>query len=698
MIVMAVACLFSTLTWAAGPISDWQPADPDQKSPSDDLSAESKFEFWQKGLAKLCEEIDLPLSGAFRAGVFRAGARYRRYLQSMPDSLYIIDRTNVNLTAERGINLGNFSSDHGFLNFNFSANYDGLSEVIRPIGDRHSCLQLPRLIDPTDFRAVIPVTSHRLSHMSKGEIWKLPVSFRLNINPAVGYVHGNFSAVITFLYYREGAASVTLHRLSEEELRMRMRFSHIRIQALGFNAQFRIDALRFGGEGQNELIQALGSKVGNYLFREVDRVLHSFLTLDHTQVRAGEMVTEFVANPNREDEIEALNDFLNGKIPMVGLFTRLTANAAREFAFKPDRQQAVETATEISEHLKLSPTFTGLMDTEDLTTTLRIQLPLFNFNWSKNHNRDSKFRVIRFTEQDADFRIHGAFWEHSSSALNLPVIGGLIKYKGQDSILTAGEVDERNPTRAPIAVYVQQEGFVRYGNDKIASMIQGANSIMKYVGVRGHGTNPRTVLPIELDLTDSKKMYTRGYSALSVVFTDAAMATIRAAAPDDVYRAYLNTLDENSGFRAQLTRILSAGWTKGDATSLGHRFDLSPFDQRYLAQELNSINDLIEDIARTGNDKNGEPLSTAEQALAWRNLLAAKAKSQIQHVTLMKVLVQLVNSNDLSAEYLFVLEDKDPNHPLRLRYLLNPDSSRVGQVQRINSVLSRFRSRDSLSD
>jgi hypothetical protein len=676
--------------------TDWLKSEFDNNEGN--LSSEAKKDFWRDGMQTLCEEAQIPISFSLDGGDYvNFSAKYKRYIHAMPNKLYLVDRTQLKFSVGNTENLVDWGTDGAF-KVGFGVKWDGDSYITRPLKARTACKELDRLIDPTDFKVIVPATAKRMKQMKPGESWKLPIQFHVSVRPAVGYYRDGVKAEIYFGHNRKGASGIVLSRLSENELRFRMSTSHLEVNTPGVSIKVAFKAMDWAKDFKEQLGDALGDIVGqDILYGQLMRWMEGYFNLSHSWIHSGEMVTEFVVDPHNREQMKTLENLLNGDIRGFGILSKLTKQAYDAYWDSPDRKSAEKSADELGDKLGLDPSFSGLIDSKSSRTSLGLKIPFIgDFKWSKTGSSLDKITIL--DKEDQNYRIYGALRESSAGLLDIPFLGTAFKFKSQDNVMIAGYLNPQDAAEAPIAVFVQQEGFVNFGNSFTEGMVERVNQVMQFAGVRGNGINARTILPLSVKPTDNHEMYRRGFSALTIVLTDTAMQSIRSASPLDVLRSYINAMSEDSDLKAVMASAvdnsIAIEHSSGallDGRRIARDLNLTQEDRARVRAEFDTVTKLIGDIAKTGADKDGNMLTTEQQSVAWRDMVAGKSKARLPYADLMKVLLQLVNPKDLSAEFFFRVEDSAPEKDVNIRYLLFPETSRVEKVRRINDVLSHFR-------
>src|SRR5579883_3038728 len=188
-----------------------------------------------QGLAKSQQEGD---RGLLAGG---AGGASRRFYRYPTGTLALVDEVNADLSLGWAQKLTRVTSAGAPLMLVFSAESQGRSTVVRPLGDAvNTCEEVRQLVDLKTFKTALPLTGQRLAGMKVGELWKFPASCKIGVGPQAGAyptgpaLSGGFFIAFTHSRARDGMA--TLYRLSQDTVRLRVRIDRAQAYTLSGTA------------------------------------------------------------------------------------------------------------------------------------------------------------------------------------------------------------------------------------------------------------------------------------------------------------------------------------------------------------------------------------------------------------------------------------------------------------------------------
>ncbi|MBI5202654.1 MAG: hypothetical protein HY925_13770, partial [Elusimicrobia bacterium] len=213
-------------------IEQTQPGRPSTPTPPDENG------FWERLQSKafddICRHVNLRQGLGRNLGPDFVRIDGRRRLKRYPDgTLAIVDEAKLS----GGGAVGPRPEDVGegvTLNLAFSAAVEGETFIVRPLHETKSCKELGRLANLLDFKTALPFSAKRIGEMQQGELWRLPLTIRLSATPSIGVpITPETSLELHLGVSDQGTVTATLYRLSEKELRFRLRLDRALLKDAG---------------------------------------------------------------------------------------------------------------------------------------------------------------------------------------------------------------------------------------------------------------------------------------------------------------------------------------------------------------------------------------------------------------------------------------------------------------------------------
>lgn len=695
--------------------SDWYAADPNEAADDRNPSAPEKTRFWeglQKSVMDACRGVDLsvdqePLVG----GVLRVGGRLSRSMMRYADGrLAVLDEFSPKVGI--GYTPTLWSGDPGLAaQLYVGADMTGQSLIVRraPKGVS-SCKQLLKLANPLSVKTVLPAKAKRLHDMEEGELWKMGLAFKFGFQPAVT-AGGQYVAVI--LYWgalHENRENLSLYRMAPDKLRLRLRLDRADISTKGGSVVGTVTAGQLGLQVADDfLANALGSTVSGVLDKVINRAIaHEISSYLRAAVdvsehkRTGEQtVLEFILDPNDQTQMEAVTRLMKGDFLSLKALARLVH--PKDGPQVVDERGRLETwkgdkAAEIGKE----PTFAGIDKYKKDMKRFHFKLPIIwdhQTTWNKSDER-----ITLLDKSGSKINVYETEKRGSNKFIEIPILGNLTAHDKWRSAQTFTSRDKDGKAQTPAFMYVQQEGFHHENAASARDMARGADQIMRLAGTHGNGENAGTKLPVdelfpqpapaerdhlrERDQSPSEPGYRGAVTALTVVLNQKAVQDILRASAAEVVKCYVNALDDAE--KKIMTDVLALPDTKLSRDG-SLKYKLAPMTksmdkpnvdslQASIASMASTAAKIVKDLAEAAAAKTPE-----EQAQAFSRVMAGAGKSGLAYENILKVLVQLVDPLDISAEFYartdkHIKGEKDVN----VRYILNDrkvaDDKLLGQM------------------
>lgn len=661
----------------------------------------------------ICKQAQISLNkGADFEKVAGIDGAFKRYLRQFPDNkIGLVDEVGVKLDA--GYMFNDLLDIAGAaVKLGFSAGVEGRSVVVRKLGDAKYCNKLPSIADLRKVKTILPVNEKRISGMKPGEIWKFPAAFRASISGGAGLPVQPWATISLSLgASREMKPSVTLFKMSEKALRLRIRLDRVTILRAGASAGTSFNA---GMLGLPDMDFFLADQLEKTVVREVNKYLALRLGLSANRAKGKKILLEFVLDPRDQEQIYRLVDFLNGNL---GIIKKLIEMGIRfnDFSDSDDNSDGNEALGQVaqvaSDGLGQESSFAGSDHYHSTSHGFSAVLPL-----AVNHERSAGYRYDRYQTLDSGevLHVHNAFKKESTGNLNIPVLGQVFKHNTTQNFYVINGEDQDGALSDAAVVYQRYEGYVKHNERDARDMVERMNGILKYAGTRGEGVNsdfiigtdalfPRLAEAADGEDRPKAKRYGSAVMSFTLVFAKEAVRDITAAAPAAIMKAVLNVMEglsrEIVGKALHLLNLDGEGNLVYDWDAA--RKLLEPY-QRTEISPLYALDNFCQVVTGIVADLAGVREAGDQKARSKRlsQVLAGKGESRIGYERLMQIFIQLVDVKDISAS-LRLKTDKRIKGEANLNNtynLYNEDLQESGQLAAANSLRDNFAEPSVLSD
>ncbi len=694
---------------------------PDSKSINPSTSttiAPDSIDFWDKlnsgVLDNLCKQAKLDLNKDFsmpNVGGIEGGLK--RYFERYPDkTLALIDEVNVKVGASFGMEVLEIP-DFGPLNVGVSGSVEGKSVVVRPLKSDDYCKNLKKLVDLREVKTVLPMNEKRIRDMAVGEIWKLPIVTRFSFSAGVGaspipYISVSVGGGVT----KERTPSVTLYRMDNNTLRLRIRIQRVFVESVsaGVSSTYEIAPSDIGlFEAENVLTKLVNKEIA----KNINKYLALKFNYGVSKTSGRKVMIEFLINPNNEEQLKALTEFLGGNLGIIQKFIKL---GLRFNEFKEDNNftegmsSLNNVANQASSQLGVKPSYAGANHYHSQGSNTNINIPfIHSHSWSSN----SSYNRYQSLDGKEAIHVHQAQRVSDGSTLNIPFLGTLVKYRDEENVYIVNRENDKK-IDDPMLLYEYNAGFVRNSEDSARSMISKANGVLKYVAMDGNGTSseyvidPNLVFPPSLrqELDDinsgqSVKTYKRGMIAFKLLISKEGIKQIIFSTPERILKAYLNMMREFDSFIVdKFGSFFSFDKDKVTYDWKKVRENMDSFDENYsqtigvLDQIAKSATKLIKDIFSIRDEQDSK-----KQAEKFAKVASGKASTDIGYDQFMKVVVQLVSKENLAGQ-LYIATDKKVKgeEDFNANYTIDPNGEVTQTMNEIVNQRDRFSNPSTLKD
>ena len=718
------------------PGSDWRAVGKVEDSVSEkDPTAAEKLGFWDKlrngGFwhdlgDELCKEAEIPLDQPFSFGVVRARPEYDRFLRTgIEGRMVLVDRARLSVGLGYSTSLVDLGGNSP-VSVGVSADVSGTSLVVRRLDSARACRELKSLIDLRTLKTVLPLKAARFAAMAVGELWAIPIRFRATFGAGVGTSLTPVPVSVSFGYSREGGTSVTLKRLDEDTLRVRIRVDHAQFYGPSVGVSFRLfgdDFDRYRGEGRDWAGETLGDFVGKEVVwklvsgqmrRYANRYLSGGAGLSTSGLKEDHTVVEFLLDPHDQAQMQALEALLaGGKLPVLDTLASLSKATGSAFlGLRDARARLKELEKSYSAALEAlggeARSFAGTQSVTGALNSLHIKLPvLWDYSLSSGR-RDEQVELL--DDSGGRYHIYRSHQESGSAVLDIPFVSSLVRLNKRSSAMALSYEDAQGKSLPPTVVFVQQEGYTMAAEGSARRLALQADRLMRLAGTRGRGEEAaRARLPLEKVFPARQPpgaegeavapfYYRRGLGAFTVALGEKAIADILSAPAEDVVRAFARAREGGIDGGA-----LKAAVDKGSVRADGQVDYETPEESRqavrvnlYYAQKLVAA---LGEARRKSAGPPGDAAGARRQAEALRDLLHGSVGWGLSYEGLMEVLVQLTDPAHLSAEFIVSASPYDKKAgAVSGRFLYNRGFAEDAGLRRAAEVTARFNRPSEFSD
>ncbi|OGR45331.1 MAG: hypothetical protein A2X35_03555 [Elusimicrobia bacterium GWA2_61_42] len=674
----------------------------------------------------VCKEAQLDLSqGASIDNVGGIEGKFKRYLKQYPDNhIALIDEVGVKLDAGHTIsdllNIGGNS-----FNIGFSGALEGKSVVVRKTEETRYCKNLLTLVDLRKVKTILPVNEKRISEMKVNEIWKFPAVLRAGISGGMGVAVQPWATVSFSLgTSKELKPSVTLYRMSENALRLRIRLDRITVKSGGASVGTSFDAGMIGlPEAEGFLMKELNKTV----VKEFNKYLALRMGLSQSRVKGKKLLLEFIIDPKNPEQVAKLTEFLKGDLSIIKKLIQMGIrfNDYSDTDDNSNGQNALNEVENVAEQgLGLNSTFAGSNHFSGTSNGFNLTLPVLVQHESSTGQRYDRYQTMNGAQV---LHVHNVSKNSSNSNINIPVVGKIFKHNTNQNFYVVNYENRDGAMSEGAVVYQRYEGYIKHDERDARGMVTNMNEILKYAGTKGNGVNSEFMVDVNTLFprlaaeeanpsgSDSEgnpavdsKSYKSALMSFSLVFTKEAVRDILAAPAVTIMKAVLNVME---------------GLDREIVSKVQHLFKMNT--EGKVDYDWKAANKLLSDYKRDG-DNAFDPLSVVnsfcynvsrivadlatvrntadqkERAARLSKVLAGKGKSGLGYEGLMQVLIQLVDVKDLYAN-LNVQTDKriKGEADIASTYNVYNNNLQAGyntQLNNANALRDRFSDPSLLSD
>ena len=700
------------------------PAAPAWESVTVETPGAGEQNFWDDlytGISKkdACEDISLPIEYGVEQG-FGAeattlgsvtGSVNRRFHRYSDKTLALVDEAGLKLELSSEKTLLELSEAAG-VSIVGGVRLEGSSMVIRPLGGTKACKELKQFANVLKYKTVLPFKADRFAAMQNGEVWKIPVVLWAGFSPTVSASYSNVQVSVSFGVENQRMPTISLAKMSDKELRVRLRIDQARIISYGGSVGVTITPVVVGldamtGALTSQLGNIAGTVAANTIAKGFEDYTYASLGISHSNTKGKRVLLEFVLDPQNKEQMDILVKLLTkGELSNIGALAKLAlgVNFLPGHNSTTDETELQAMQAEWNQKLGIQPTYSGQNGYQESATEFTIHVPvLTDYSHAHTHN----YQTIHTPGSNETLHVHQQARETSHDLLHIPFVGTVARHNSEREVTVFNnEVDGK--VSGPVMVYEQKEGEIRHTKDSARTMLDSVNEIMRFVGTQGEGNNSAAALPVDAiqptqganSTADGEKHYKATFMAFAINFNENAVATIIAAPANMLIKAFANSLDQAS--RAIMMKVLSVSSIGDDGKIknkqrdlervLGASLDTVGNDQNSLSSQISSFcytaTRLVRDVVkiRTAGDWKARSEMLAK-------VIAGQGKSGLKYGEILKVLVQVVSPGDVSAELLYQAEKKHGDKDdISVQYSYNSDNPSFAGVENAKDTKDHFES------
>lgn len=657
----------------------------------------------------ICKDVEIPIDAGFDIGdIVGIDGKYKRYMKQYPDNkIAVIDEVRVKLDAGHTFS-DIFSVDGNSFNIGLSGSLEGKSIVVRKTEEDRYCKNLLKLADLRTVKTILPMSEKRIKKMKVNEIWKFPARLHMGISGGIGYPVQPWASISFSLgTYKDMKPSVTLFRMSEDKLRMRIRLDRITVKHIGASGGTSFDAGMIGlSEAEGFLMKELNKEI----VKEFNKYLAVKFGLSRSRAKGQKILLEFVLDPRNDEQIGKLVDFLRGDLGIIRKLIEMGVefNDFSEGANTASGQASLDAVSQVAdEELGLNTTFAGSNHFNSDSHSWNAMLPIIVHHESGKTQRYDRYQAAGSEEV---LHVHSASKRESNSNINIPIIGKIFKHNTNQNFYVVNNEDKDGSISDASVVYQRYEGYIKHEETSARGMIENMNEILKYAGTQGDGVNNDFVVDTDelfprLADGGKSKRYKSAILSFSLVFTKQAVRDIVVTPAVKIMKAVFNIMEgvdrEIIGKIYHLFSIDANNKVKYDwkaARRILYSYETDEFDPFDTVRNFcYNVSRIVTDIASV-NTAGGQK----DKARRLSEVLGGKGKSRVGYENMLQIVIQLAKTEDIYAKLNFRTDKRIKGEEnINTSYSMYNTELSEGynsQLSAANSLRDRFSNPSVLSD
>ena len=676
------------------------PAPKPAGAPANDTETEAEdsnefIQFWddlqEDVWQDICKEAQISLSEGVDLGdIVGIKGGFERELKQYPDKrIALVDEVGIKLTGnltEEIFNVG----DNPF-NVGFNMKMEGKSVVVRRLDGIKYCDEILTVLDLRNVKTILPLKAKRIAKMKSGEIWKFPTIFRIGLSGRIGSNFNGLSVGLSLGTARERKPSISLYRMDEKTLRLRVRLDRATFKSVGVSARaLTISAGDIGlFEAENALTELIHDELAGEIAKEFNKYLSFKLGLSHNRVKGKKILMEFLLDAQDEEQLERLEDFLRGDLGVLKKLLRM-GTQFNGVDIENDLQAGADALNEVEnigeESLEAESSFVGSDHFNSNGNSLNLQVPFFYSRESASSARYDRYQTM---EGDEILHSHQVSQNISNASINIPWVGKRYKRNVRQNMYIVNYEKEGSAVSEPSIIYQRYDGTVRRSELTARGMVEDVNDILQYAGVNGEGVNSDYIIDTDtlfpklseaennpqydedgFIISPARRQYKSAIMSFSMVFTQTAVRDIINAPVEGIMKAFFNILEGED--RKIITKVAHLFNVNEDGkVKYNYRTVKEILEKEFWWMDFDSNNGDEEspmDIVRGICYKTSRIIAdfaSVRNAAGWKEqskrlaaVLGGKSKSRMGYSPMLKIIVQFVNPKNLYAKVNFKTHKK----------------------------------------
>jgi hypothetical protein len=657
-------------------------SDPRNPVPSTYTPGTELTNFWgnlnENTKDKLCKAANIKVNqGAKIIEQIGIEGGLKREFKSYPDQrLALVDEIGLKLNVNLGMTALTVPNV-GSIGVSVGGALEGRSIVVRPLEDNRYCKNLALIAKLWEVKTVLPIKADRINKMEVGEVWKLPLIVRYSFGVGAG---ANIAEVVNVSIgagqTQERKPTISLYKLDENNLRVRFRVDHVRVNSVGVSAgTVEIPAGDIGVMNGENLI---AKTVNRTVAKEINKFIAFKLGYSYVRVNGQKLLLEFYVDPKNPEQIEKLAEFLKGNLDTIERFIKMGLRFD-QFSEEATAQSGVgeieDLAASAGAAIGGNNTFAGTDHYDAHGHNFNITIPVIHAH--QNSWTSTYHRYQSLNNDGGTIHVQQQTRVSNGDSLNIPFVGTIIKYNSTKDIYVVNKENADGQASKPVLLYQKYEGFVRQGDATARYMLDNANNVLKYAGRMGEGTDTSNTInsadifpplpPVEHNnyndnnQQDPSKTYRGALMAFKLVFAEQAVQDIIFAPAQLILKSFMNVMRETEAAIIDkimdLFTINKKGEVAYDQNAVRKRLNINSFDNNDGG--TNPL-DIVRNLAY-GATKFIQKITSVKEESTWKGqserLAKVAAQGDMKYEDFLKVVIQMVDVKHLSSE-IYVHTDK----------------------------------------
>ena len=609
-------------------------------------------------------ELNLTQKAALPDDILSLNAGYSRYMRRFPNSqLALIDEIVLKPGLGFDVPVSEIVSSNlpVSVNLQMNASVQGKSQVVRPLESDRYCRELKTLAKLHNMKAAWPPSVKRLQAMQIGEIWKLPLEFKITAGAGIsGSAYEAVEFSLGASKEKTSSPSVTLYRMSKNKMRLRVRIGSAKLKKVSAGVssiEIPVEDLSVW-KAENFIARFINREVA----RHINNALAARFSFTKGKFHGKKLTLEFICDPENSQQMELLSRFIKGEFGIIRDFISLkmdldTFSADQEVVYVDANLQNV--GSQHNSELNAALNYAGINHSDGSFSDSVFQLPvIYRRETEKKHERNS----YQSTDSGGRLNVYKDKESVKAKKINMPVGGAVISHSSEKTSYVVNRENSNGTVSRPVFLYQRYDGGARTSANNPENAIEEVNDILKYAGTRGKGVNeentlsPDEILPEYIvnadgDAVAASKIYRSVVTEFRLMINEDGFQEIIFAPAAAIMKAYFNVIGKayKHIFRkaGDLFQVDENGRVYYDEMQARRRFryeSCRPLDA--MKRLAGKATKLIADIFSVKKAKTAQA-----QSEKFSEIASGKGQSGLDSQDFLKVVVQLLDPSQVSASY-----------------------------------------------